>query len=75
MEKKEPKIIAEGFTNDELYQWMRGKTRNEALLRGALAERESLKQALVEVEGRIEELTSSAAFELLGTIQDPTQPH
>lgn len=75
MEKKEPKIMAEGFTNEELYQWMREKANAGYRLQSALAEKACLQQALTKVEDEILELTNSAALEIADKIQDPTHHH
>ena len=44
------------------------------MLSAALAERESLKQALVDVDHRVLELTSAAAVQFVDKEEDPT-PH
>lgn len=65
MIKQEPKIIAGHFSNEELLGWMDRKVKSAKVLSAALAERESLKQALVDVVQRVLELTSAAAIEVL----------
>lgn len=72
MEKKEPKIMAEGFTNEELYQWMREKANAGSRLQSALAEKACLQQALTQIEEQILELTNSAALEFADKARDPT---
>lgn len=75
MQKNEPKIVAEGYSTEEIYAWMRQKTTASRLLDAALIEREMLKQALDDVDLRIDELTSSSALELLSKTQGPTHLH
>lgn len=70
--KPEPKIISENLNNEELLEWMAKKVSAARQLKSALAERDSYRQALSEVEVRISLLTNSAALELLSTVQDPT---
>lgn len=64
-QKREPQIIVGDFTNDELLEWMEAKLRAARHLKGALAEREVLRQALDGIESQISDLTSRAALELL----------
>lgn len=61
-EISEPHIFAAGLSEDEVFEWMDGKVSAIRRLKSALAERESIKQALEEVESRILKLTSSAAL-------------
>ncbi|CQJ43666.1 hypothetical protein ACRRQX_004114 [Yersinia enterocolitica] len=70
--KQEPKIISGNLNNEELLEWMAKKVSTARQLKSALAERDSCKQALSEIEVRISLLTNSAALELLSTTQDPT---
>ncbi|SUP77347.1 Uncharacterised protein [Yersinia frederiksenii] len=65
----EPKIIASNMSNDELLRWMDGKVRSAKCLQSALAERESTKQDLSQIESKISYLTNSAALELLNADQ------
>ncbi|WP_235898786.1 hypothetical protein [Yersinia alsatica] len=65
VQKPEPKIIAGNMSNDELLQWMDGKVKSAKYLQSALAERESVKRELSEIEGKISYLINSAALELL----------
>jgi len=74
MDKQEPKIIAGHFSNEELLGWMERKVKSAKMLSAALAERESLKQALVDVDHRVLELTSAAAVQFGDKEEDPT-PH
>lgn len=69
--KWEPKIIAGNLNNDELLRWMQNKITASRHLRDSLAERESLQQALVEINTRITALTNSAALEVCQAVQDP----
>ncbi len=68
--KWEPKIIAGNLNNDELLLWMQNKITASRHLRDSLAERESLQQALVEINARITALTNSAALEVCQAVQD-----
>lgn len=70
---KEPKIVAEGLTNEQLYAWMKDKVQKASALRAALAEKQQIEQVLVDIESRINQLTSEAALEVLPQSQDPTQ--
>lgn len=72
MEIKEPKIFANGLTNQEIHQWMAIKVNAGRQLQGALTEKAELQQALKDLDQRISELTSSAALEWLSTDLDPT---
>ncbi|WP_449567063.1 hypothetical protein [Lelliottia nimipressuralis] len=69
---KEPKIVAEGLTNEQLYSWMKDKAQKASALEAALAEKQQIEQVLAEVESRIELLTSEAAIEVLQQIQAST---
>ncbi|WP_312584917.1 hypothetical protein [Atlantibacter sp.] len=75
MEKKEPKIMAEGFTNEELYQWMREKASAGSQLQWALAQKAHLQQALAQIEVEILELTNAAALEFADKNLDPIHHH
>nr|WP_318380467.1 hypothetical protein [uncultured Enterobacter sp.]DAL63543.1 MAG TPA_asm: hypothetical protein [Caudoviricetes sp.] len=46
MRKPEPKITANGLTNEEIYQWMALKVSMGRQLQSALAEKTELQQAL-----------------------------
>ncbi|HHK9553115.1 TPA: hypothetical protein ACQZHX_002481 [Enterobacter sichuanensis] len=69
----EPKIISEGMTNEEIFEWMKNKTKSAGALRAALAEKQGLEQALAEVESRIQWLTSDSAVEVVQEYQGSTQ--
>lgn len=64
MQKNEPKIVAEGYSTEEIYAWMKQKITASRLLDAAMVEREMLKRALDDCYSRIEELTNSSALEL-----------
>jgi hypothetical protein len=64
MEKREPKIFADGMTNEAILEWMKNKVSAARRLQTALAEREIRKQALAELDNQIEELTSEATLEV-----------
>ena len=64
MQKNEPKIVAEGYSTEEIYAWMKQKITASRLLDSAMVEREMLKRALDDCYSRIEELTNSSALEL-----------
>ncbi|WP_123902719.1 hypothetical protein [Rahnella victoriana] len=72
MDKQEPRIISGDLSNEELLGWMDRKVRSARMLGAALAERESLKQTLVEVEQRISELSTVATVQLADKEEDPT---
>ncbi len=72
MEIKEPKIFADGLTNEEIHRWMAAKVSAGRQLQGALAEKAELQQALKDLDQRISELTISAALEWLSKVPDPT---
>ncbi|MDK9364160.1 hypothetical protein [Lelliottia wanjuensis] len=59
---KEPKIVAEGLTNEQIYAWMKDKAQKASALRAALAEKQQIEQVLVEIESRIDQLTSEASI-------------
>ncbi|CFR14703.1 hypothetical protein [Yersinia frederiksenii] len=67
--KQEPKIIVGNMSNDELLQWMDGKVKSAKYLQLALAERESTKQDLAQIEDKISYLTDFAALELISADQ------
>lgn len=64
MQKNEPKIVADGYSTEEIYAWMKQKISASRMLDAAFTEREVLKHALEDCESRIEELTNSSALEL-----------
>lgn len=61
--KPEPKIAANGLTNEELYQWMRTKISAAGQLKEALADRESTLQALKRLDEKIALLSHQSAIE------------
>ncbi|WP_194205787.1 hypothetical protein [Superficieibacter sp. 1612_C1] len=63
MTKSEPKIIANGFTDEELCKWMEEKLRSVRFLRSALQEKQELLEALAEVDARIKNLECAASME------------
>lgn len=65
MSEKQPKIIANGLSNEELYKWFKSKITANLDLKIALAEKQSLMQALNEIEVKIELLTTQASMEIL----------
>ncbi|HCU0700257.1 TPA: hypothetical protein OUF49_000782 [Enterobacter asburiae] len=71
MATKEPKIFADGLTNEEVHQWMALKVSAGRQLQGALAEKAELQQALKHLDHRISELTNAADLELIDMHLDP----
>ncbi len=74
MQKSEPKLIADGYTDEEIFQWMRSKTMTANLLKSALAEKLVLEQALDDVNSRIKDLTNEAAVVVVQESEGPI-PH
>ena len=74
MDQREPKIIADGSSNEAILEWMKNKVGAARQLQAALAQRELLQQALVDLNNQIVMLTSAAALEVCHTAQGPT-PH
>lgn len=72
MDQREPKIIADGVTNEAILEWMKNKVSAARQLQAALAERELLQQALVDLNNQIVMLTSDAALEVCHTALGPT---
>ncbi|EPJ3809301.1 MULTISPECIES: hypothetical protein [Serratia] len=64
MEQREIKIVAEGLSNEDVLKWMQQKVSALRNLQVALAERNNLQQALVEVEKQIALLTNEANVEV-----------
>ncbi len=60
--KSEPKIIADGFTDDELCKWMDAKLRSVRSFRSALQEKQELLEALAEVDARIKKLECDSSL-------------
>lgn len=65
MSEKQPKIIANGLSNEELYKWFKSKITANLDLKIALAEKQSLMQAINEIDVKIELLTTQASIEIL----------
>lgn len=65
MNEKQPKIIANGLSNEELYKWFKSKITANLDLKIALAEKQSLMQAINEIDVKIELLTTQASMEIL----------
>lgn len=64
-EVTEPRIVAAGISEDDVFIWMDNKVHAFRSLKCALAERERIKKALEEVDARILSLTSNAALDLI----------
>ncbi len=62
MQKREPLIIAPDYTDDELYEWMRGKIRAINDLKQATDHKERLSETLASVTQDITALAKSAAL-------------
>ncbi|EEU9537782.1 hypothetical protein [Escherichia coli] len=62
MQKREPLIIAPDYTDDELYEWMRGKIRAINDLKQATDHKERLSETLTSVTQDITALAKSAAL-------------
>ncbi|EMY1205934.1 hypothetical protein AAIG78_004690 [Escherichia coli] len=62
MQKREPLIIAPNYTDDELYEWMRGKIRAINDLKQATDHKERLSETLTSVTQDIIALAKSAAL-------------
>jgi hypothetical protein len=62
MQKPEPVIIAPDYTDDELYEWMRGKIRAINDLKQATDHKERLSETLTSVTQDIIALAKSAAL-------------
>ncbi|EFH2540048.1 hypothetical protein G3823_005437 [Escherichia coli] len=62
MQKREPLIIAPDYTDDELYEWMRGKIRAINDLKQATDHKERLSETLTSVTQDIIALAKSAAL-------------
>lgn len=66
----EPKLILNGMSEDELFDWLSSKERSIRRLKGALAEKESIQQALVKIESEIAILTNLSAINILREERD-----
>lgn len=67
-------IIIRAESDAELIEVMDFKVRSARMLQVALAEKESLMQALSSCEERIAQFTNDAAVEFEGTAPGPTPP-
>ncbi|MBS3894883.1 hypothetical protein [Serratia marcescens] len=56
MERREPIIIAEGYSNAEIYQWMKNKTEELRVIDSLTKEKTSLQERLNEVEQKLKAL-------------------
>ncbi|HDG1688276.1 TPA: hypothetical protein PFE28_004262 [Kluyvera cryocrescens] len=65
MDSKEPKISADGMSNDELFAWMRKKTKAADELSDALVHKEFLEEQLKINAVKIEHLTQQASLDVL----------
>ena len=74
MEKVEPKIIAPGWSDDEIYEWMDSKVGAREALKTAVECKGFAEQNVRQHEERIAELTAKSALEVAGRDQDPI-PH
>lgn len=63
MQKQQPSVCAGNYSEEEIYQWMREKTRSIEQLKSAQAQREFLQRELDSVDRLISELTTAAALE------------
>ncbi len=64
MQKPEPTIITNSFTDEELYAWMQEKAAAARLLQSAVAEKAMLEESLNRVEGQIASLTAQATLDV-----------
>lgn len=65
------KIKLEAASEEELLILMEKKVQSSRFLKEALAERDSLKQALLGIEVRIDQLTKDAAVEFVSEDRGP----
>ncbi|EMY0668517.1 hypothetical protein J4G53_22465 [Serratia ureilytica] len=64
MKNKEPKIIADGISNEAVLEWMQEKVSASRHLQTAILERAHLQKALADVEEQISQLTKKASVEV-----------
>lgn len=64
-EAKEPRIVATGISEDDIFAWMDEKVRAIRSLKSALADREVMQQALTRLDAEIERLTNRATLEMV----------
>lgn len=74
MTKEPVVIITSSCSQEELLEYLQRKVRANSYLKEALTRHQFLLLELKEIEARIDELTNSAALELINTVQDPI-PH
>ncbi|EJH4232976.1 hypothetical protein NDI13_001112 [Escherichia coli] len=70
MQKPEPIIIAPGYTDDEIYEWMRGKIRAINDLKWTADYKERLSKELASAEQDITTLATSAALNVSRVIEN-----
>lgn len=70
MQKPEPIIIAPGYTDDEIYEWMCGKIRAINNLKRAADYKECLSKELASAEQDITTLAKSAALNVSRVIEN-----
>ncbi|ANO88173.1 TPA: hypothetical protein HNO24_26185 [Escherichia coli] len=70
MQKPEPTIIAPGYTDDEIYEWMFGKIRAINDLKQAANNKEHLSKELASAELDITTLAKSAALNVSREIEN-----
>lgn len=61
----EPKLLAEGYSESEILDWMKGKVSAVSKLETALADRDMKQQALERLDAEIERLANLAALEMV----------
>lgn len=71
---KSPVTSTSSLSQEELLDYLQSKVSANKQLKVALTERQSLLLRLQEIDASINELTSSAALELISEDQDPTPP-
>ncbi len=70
MQKRDPVIIAPDYTDDEIYEWMRGKIRAINDLKQAADNKERLSKELASAEQDITTLAKSAALNVSRVIEN-----
>jgi|SRR5471030_1271113 len=65
MDKQEPRIIAPGYSDEELFAWMSEKTTVARELRRLIAAREDYLNCAEKVEVKISDLSTLGAIEVL----------
>lgn len=74
MSKRQPSICAGDYTEEEIYQWMRGKAQSFEQLESARRHREFMLDELERVDKEISELTSAASLEYSPHCQTTIHP-